>query len=73
MQDQTKELRAHLKEKELREGEDSPLALTLPDYNITIPDELTSQVKYKIMSKNATGKGQRTHAAKAAERQAEMV
>jgi hypothetical protein len=75
MQDQTNELRAHLKEKELQDGEGSPLPVTLADGKPTGGHqpigEQTSGVTYELLSENAEGEVRRTHAAGLARRHAE--
>jgi GTP pyrophosphokinase len=79
MQDQMNELRAHLKEKELRDDKDSPLGLVVVHDNsfIThegIPHELIgkqmSQAKYKMLSENTEGEVRRTHSAEPAKEKA---
>jgi GTP pyrophosphokinase len=75
MQDQTDELRAHLKEKELRDSCASTLPLIVAHGNGAVPNEQigkqTSPEKYTLLSETAQGKVQRTHAAEPAKEKVE--
>jgi GTP pyrophosphokinase len=66
MQDQTNELRAHLMEKELRDGEDLPLAMKLTDENKIgheSSEKKSSTVRYEIVSDSSKGQFRRTNVA----------